>query len=70
VRDTIIGRGLPSAASTPATPCGTGFATLAYSADRDLLAVQQLLGHAEPEIAERYAALPAGALERAVLAAG
>jgi integrase len=46
------------------------FATKAYSAERDLLAVQTLLGHSSPVTTKRYAQVPPGALERAVLAAG
>jgi integrase len=42
------------------------FATRAYAAERDLLAVQRLLGHSKPETTARYADLPDGALERAV----
>jgi len=38
------------------------FATVAYAADRDLLAVQQLLGHSRPETTSRYTALPDEAL--------
>lgn len=46
------------------------FATLAYSAERDLLTVQQLLGHSKPETTARYTAVPEGAALRAVQAAG
>lgn len=46
------------------------FATAAYGAQRDLRAVQELLGHAKPETTARYAAVPDGALSTAVLAAG
>lgn len=46
------------------------FATRAYAAERDLLAVQELLGHSRPETTRRYTALPDGALRAAVLAAG
>lgn len=42
------------------------FATSAYSAQRDLRAVQELLGHAKPETTARYAAVPDGALAAAV----
>jgi len=41
------------------------FATFAYSADRDLLSVQQLLGHSRPETTARYTALAADALRTA-----
>lgn len=46
------------------------FATAAYGAQRDLRAVQELLGHAKPETTARYAAVPDGALSTAVLAVG
>jgi len=42
------------------------FATRAYATQRDLLAVQQLLGHAKPETTRRYTALPDDALRAAV----
>ena len=42
------------------------FATLAYSTERDLRAVQELLGHRKPETTARYAATPPDALTRAV----
>ena len=45
------------------------FATSAYSAERDLLAVQRLLGHASVATTQRYAAPPEDALRRAVEAA-
>lgn len=44
------------------------FATRAYAADRDLQAVQQLLGHAKPETTAVYAQVPDGALLSAVRA--
>ncbi|MDQ6526454.1 tyrosine-type recombinase/integrase [Nocardioides sp. LHD-245] len=43
------------------------FATQAYAAERDLRAVQELLGHSKPETTARYAAVPDGALNGAVL---
>jgi integrase len=43
------------------------FATRAYSVDRDLLAVQTLLGHSKPETTRRYTAIPDGALTAAVM---
>lgn len=43
------------------------FATRAYAADRDLLSVQQLLGHASVATTQRYTKLPDDALRRAVL---
>lgn len=45
------------------------FATVAYRAERDLRAVQELLGHADPQTTARYAAVPDGAKRAAVLAA-
>lgn len=45
------------------------FATKAYAAERDLFAVQQLLGHASPQTTAIYAAVPSAAMERAVAAA-
>lgn len=45
------------------------FASQAYAAERDLRAVQELLGHSKPETTARYTAIPDGALRRAVLGA-
>jgi integrase len=45
------------------------FATRAYAGTRDLLAVQQLLGHSSPAITRRYTQTPDGALMAAVEAA-
>lgn len=45
------------------------FASVAYAADRDMRAVQELLGHSSPVTTARYTAVPAGALLRAVEAA-
>lgn len=42
------------------------FATQAYATQRDLRAVQELLGHSKPETTARYAAVPDGALLAAV----
>lgn len=41
-------------------------ATQAYAGTRDLLAVQQLLGHSRPETTQRYVQIPADAMRRAV----
>ncbi|MEJ7831737.1 MAG: tyrosine-type recombinase/integrase [Nocardioides sp.] len=46
------------------------FGSAAYAQDRDLRAVQELLGHARPETTARYAAVPDGALLAAVLGTG
>lgn len=46
------------------------FATKAYSAERDLRAVQELLGHSKPETTARYVATPDEARALAVMAAG
>lgn len=45
------------------------FATTAYSADRDLLAVQRLLGHSSVATTQRYTAPPDDAMRRALDAA-
>lgn len=45
------------------------FATNAYAGERDLMAVQQLLGHRKPETTAVYAQVPDGALMAAVAAA-
>ncbi|WP_210580132.1 tyrosine-type recombinase/integrase [Actinomyces succiniciruminis] len=42
------------------------FATVAYSQDRDILAVQRLLGHASVATTQRYTAPPSEAMRRAV----
>ncbi|MGW9567129.1 tyrosine-type recombinase/integrase [Prescottella equi] len=46
------------------------FATVAYSVDRDLLTVQQLLGHASPETTQRYVVPPDDVARRTAAAAG
>lgn len=43
------------------------FASKAYLVDRDLRAVQTLLGHSKPETTARYTQVPDGALRAAVL---
>jgi len=45
------------------------FATRVYQSTRDLLAVQELLGHASPETTRNYVRLPSDALRSAVEAA-
>lgn len=45
------------------------FASRAYAGERDLIAVQRLLGHASVATTQRYVAPPADALRRAVEAA-
>lgn len=45
------------------------FATVAYAGTRDLLAVQEMLGHAKPETTRGYVQLPADALRAAISAA-
>lgn len=44
------------------------FATAAYSVDRDLLTVQQLLGHASPVTTQRYVLVPGESLRSTVIA--
>ena len=44
------------------------FGTVAFSVDRDLLTVQELMGHASPETTRRYVLVPADSLRRTVLA--
>lgn len=46
------------------------FATRAYNAERDLFAVQSLLGHRSPETTRRYVASDSATLRRAMAAAG
>ncbi|MFX4272971.1 tyrosine-type recombinase/integrase [Propionibacteriaceae bacterium Y1685] len=46
------------------------FATDAYAVERDLRAVQELVGHAKPETTARYAAVPDGAKLTAVQGIG
>lgn len=46
-----------------------GFATRAYQASGDLLAVQELLGHASPDTTRRYVSLPSGRLRQVMAAA-
>lgn len=45
------------------------FATCAYAVDRDILTVQQLLGHSSPATTARYTAVPQGAAMAAVMGA-
>lgn len=65
----LIGDALGNNAVT-AHPLRHRFATNAYAAERDLQAVQQLLGHARPETTAIYAQVPNGALLAAVIGAG
>lgn len=44
------------------------FATRAYSVDRDVFAVQELLGHASPETTRRYVVVPSASLRSTVRA--
>jgi site-specific recombinase XerD len=44
------------------------FATRAYAGERDLLTVQQLLGHSSVATTQRYTQIPDDALRRAVMA--
>lgn len=46
------------------------FATKAYEPERDLRAVQELLGHSKPETTARYVQTPKDAKRAAVMAAG
>lgn len=46
------------------------FATAAYAAERDLRAVQELLGHSKPETTARYVQTPTEAKRAAVLSTG
>lgn len=50
--------------------CRHRFASLAYAVERDLRAVQELLGHARPETTAVYTLVPDRARRRAALAAG
>lgn len=63
----LIAGALPGAWT--AHPLRHRFGTVAYAGSRDLLAVQQLMGHARPETTRRYIRLSDAALRSAVRAA-
>ena len=63
----LIARALPD--QWTAHPLRHRFATVAYQGTRDLLAVQELLGHSKPETTRNYIRLPQDALRAAVAAA-
>jgi integrase/recombinase XerC len=63
----IVSRALPASWTTHSLR--HRFATMSYAEQRDLLAVQRLLGHSKPETTSVYAAVPDGALRTAVLGA-
>lgn len=62
----LVSRALPAAWSMHSLR--HRFATLAYSVDRDLLTVQELLGHASTETTRLYVLLPAERLRLTVAA--
>ncbi|WP_338049693.1 tyrosine-type recombinase/integrase [Ruania rhizosphaerae] len=62
----IVGRLLPEGTTMHALR--HRFATRAYAVDRDLLTVQQLLGHTSPTTTRVYVQLPSDALRRTVQA--
>lgn len=63
----LIAQALPD--HWTAHPLRHRFATTAYAGTRDLLAIQELLGHAKPETTRGYIQLPQDALRAAVSAA-
>ena len=63
----LIARALPG--RWTAHPLRHRFATVAYAGTRDLLAVQELLGHARSETTRGYIQLPQDALRAALAAA-
>ncbi len=63
----LISRALPG--KWTAHPLRHRFATTAYAGTRDLLAVQELLGHSRPDTTRGYIQLPQDALRAAVSAA-
>lgn len=63
----LIARALPD--TWTAHPLRHRFATIAYAGTRDLLAVQELLGHTKPETTRGYIQLPQDALRAAIAAA-
>jgi integrase len=64
----LVAAALPDGWS--AHPLRTLFASRVYAGSGDLLALQDLLGHASPETTRAYVRLSDGALRRAVTAAG
>lgn len=63
----LIARALPG--RWTAHPLRHRFATTAYAGTRDLLAVQELLGHSRPETTRQYIQLPQDSLRAALKAA-
>ncbi|WP_022899139.1 tyrosine-type recombinase/integrase, partial [Humibacter albus] len=63
----LISRALPEGVT--AHPLRHRFASRAYAAERDIRAVQELLGHASVATTQIYTAVPDAALRRAALAA-
>ena len=67
MRRKLIARTLPDAWTTHTLR--HRFASAAYAADRDIRAVQELLGHASVSTTQIYTAIPAEAARRAVASA-
>lgn len=62
----LVARALPEAWSMHSLR--HRFATIAYSVDRDVFTVQELLGHASPVTTRLYVKVPADSLRRTVIA--